>query len=56
MLHEARTQVLLPRLDEIIDTIVRLAHQHADQPMLARTLVSRFADRSARKWPMSPTG
>ena len=37
MLHEARTQVLLPRLDEIIDTIVRLAHQHADQPMLART-------------------
>ena len=37
MLREARTQVLLPQLDEINDAITRLAHQHADQPMLART-------------------
>ncbi len=37
MLREARTQVLLPGLDELIDAIVRLAHQHADRPMLART-------------------
>ncbi len=37
MLREARTQTLLLPLDEIIDAITRLAHQHADQPMLART-------------------
>ena len=37
MLREARTQVLLPQLDEIIAAITRLAHQYADQPMLART-------------------
>ena len=37
MLREARTQVMLPQLDEIIAAITRLAHQHADQPMLART-------------------
>ena len=37
MLREARTQVLLPRLDEINDAITQLARQHADQPMLART-------------------
>ena len=37
MLREARTQALLPQLDEIGDAITRLAHQHADQPMLART-------------------
>ncbi|MGB5063793.1 MAG: adenylosuccinate lyase [Candidatus Competibacter sp.] len=37
MLREARTQTLLPALDEIIDAITRLAHQHADQPMLAHT-------------------
>ncbi len=37
MLREARTQVLLPQWDEIVDALVRLAHQYADQPMLART-------------------
>nr|MCU0809236.1 lyase family protein [Candidatus Contendobacter sp.] len=37
MLREARTQALLPALDEIGDAITRLAHQHADRPMLART-------------------
>jgi adenylosuccinate lyase len=37
MLREARTRVLLPQLDELSDAITRLAHQYADQPMLART-------------------
>ncbi|HPF58320.1 MAG TPA: adenylosuccinate lyase [Candidatus Competibacteraceae bacterium] len=37
MLREARTQALLPGLDEMIDAITRWAHQYADQPMLART-------------------
>ena len=37
MLREARTQTLLPQWDEVIDALVRLAHQYADQPMLART-------------------
>ncbi len=37
MLREARAQVLLPELDKLIDAITRLAHQYADQPMLART-------------------
>ncbi|MBZ4193623.1 MAG: adenylosuccinate lyase [Candidatus Contendobacter sp.] len=37
MLREARTQALLPSLDEITNTIARLARQYADQPMLART-------------------
>ena len=37
MLREARAQVVLPKLDEIIAAITQLAHQYADQPMLART-------------------
>jgi adenylosuccinate lyase len=37
MLRETRTQVLLPLLDELIDALRRLAHAHADRPMLART-------------------
>lgn len=37
MLREARAQVLLPQLDELSDAMIRLARQHADQPMLART-------------------
>ncbi|MCC9003233.1 MAG: adenylosuccinate lyase, partial [Candidatus Competibacter sp.] len=37
MLRAARTQALLPQLDELIDAITRLAHRHANQPMLART-------------------
>ncbi|MDG4555284.1 MAG: adenylosuccinate lyase [Candidatus Competibacter sp.] len=37
MLREARTQALLPALDQIVDAIARLALQHADRPMLSRT-------------------
>ncbi|HHS83496.1 MAG TPA: adenylosuccinate lyase [Gammaproteobacteria bacterium] len=37
MLREARSQVLLPMMDEIIDAITDLAHRYADQPMLSRT-------------------
>lgn len=37
MLREARSQALLPQMDEIIDAIRALAHEHATQPMLSRT-------------------
>lgn len=37
MLREARTQALLPQMDEVIDAIRALAHEHAAQPMLSRT-------------------
>ncbi|MCF6337469.1 MAG: adenylosuccinate lyase [Gammaproteobacteria bacterium] len=37
MLREARTQALLPQMDEIINAIRSLAHEHATQPMLSRT-------------------
>ena len=37
MLAEARTQVLLPAMDTLIDALTALAHDLADQPMLART-------------------
>jgi len=37
MLREARTQALLPQWDELCDVLTRLAHQYAEQPMLART-------------------
>jgi len=37
MLREGRGQVLLPQMDEIIDAITALAHEHADKPMLSRT-------------------
>ena len=37
MLREARSQALLPQMDEIIDAIRTLAHEHATQPMLSRT-------------------
>ena len=37
MLKEARQNILLPQMDEVIDAIRDLAHQHADQPMLSRT-------------------
>ena len=37
MLREARTQMLLPQWAEMVDALVQLAHQYADQPMLART-------------------
>jgi len=37
MLREAREQVLLPLMDELIDTLRTPARIHAEQPMLART-------------------
>jgi len=37
MLNEARTEVLLPQLREVIDAISALAHELADYPMLCRT-------------------
>jgi len=37
MLREARGQVLLPQLDEIIRAISALAHDNAELPMLSRT-------------------
>ncbi len=37
MLREARTQALLPAADSLIDALVRLAHAHAEVPMLSRT-------------------
>lgn len=37
MLREARTQALLPSMDEVIDAITRLAHDLAEVPLLART-------------------
>ncbi|MCW8911272.1 MAG: lyase family protein, partial [Gammaproteobacteria bacterium] len=37
MLTEGRNQVLLNQMDEVIDSMKRLAHEHAEQPMLSRT-------------------
>jgi adenylosuccinate lyase len=37
MLREGRGQVLLPQIDEVIAAIRKLAHDHADLPMLSRT-------------------
>ena len=37
MLREGRTQGLLPLIDETIDAIVKLSHEHASVPMLSRT-------------------
>jgi adenylosuccinate lyase len=37
MLREGRGQVLLPQLDESIDAIRRLSHEHSERPMLSRT-------------------
>ncbi len=37
MLQEARAQVLLPKMDELIAALSRLAQAYADQPMLSRT-------------------
>jgi len=37
MLREARSQSLLPLLDDVIKAISGLAHQYAEQPMLSRT-------------------
>ena len=37
MLNEARTGVILPAIDEIIDAVRAKAHEYAEQPMLSRT-------------------
>ncbi|WP_404369387.1 adenylosuccinate lyase [Marinobacter sp.] len=37
MLHEGLHQGLLPVMDRLADRLAELAHEHADQPMLART-------------------
>ena len=37
MLREARGQVLLPQIDEVIQSLTTLAHQTAEMPMLSRT-------------------
>ena len=37
MLDAARSTVLLPRLDALVDTLRAMAHEHAALPMLART-------------------
>jgi adenylosuccinate lyase len=37
MLREGRGQVLLPAMDELIEAVRRLAHEHAALPMLSRT-------------------
>jgi adenylosuccinate lyase len=37
MLREARTQVVLPKMDEILAAVRDLAHRYAEIPMLSRT-------------------
>jgi len=37
MLAESRAQLMLPRLDALIDALATLAHRHARLPMLSRT-------------------
>jgi len=37
MLREARGQLLLPQMDEVIQSVTALAHRTADMPMLSRT-------------------
>jgi adenylosuccinate lyase len=37
MLAEGRDRVMLPKLDEVIDTLRGMAHEHATLPMLSRT-------------------
>jgi adenylosuccinate lyase len=37
MLKEARSSVVLPHMDQVINAIKDLAHKHAAQPMLSRT-------------------
>lgn len=37
MLKNAREQVILPEMDTIVGTLRKLAHDHADTPMLSRT-------------------
>ena len=37
MLQTARSQAILPALDELLTILKHMAHEYADQPMLART-------------------
>jgi adenylosuccinate lyase len=37
MIRESRDEVMLPRLDELVEALKRLAHRHAGLPMLSRT-------------------
>jgi adenylosuccinate lyase len=37
MLREARDNVMLPRLDALVETLANMAHEHAGLPMLSRT-------------------
>jgi adenylosuccinate lyase len=37
MLDQARTEVLIPKMDEIVDEMVKLAVKYADTPMMSRT-------------------
>lgn len=37
MLKQAREEVILPQMDTIVGTLRKLAHTHADTPMLSRT-------------------
>ncbi len=37
MLNDARSNVMLPKMDRLIDAIRKLAHDNAAQPMLSRT-------------------
>jgi len=37
MLKQAREEVILPQMDTIVGTLRKLAHDHADTPMLSRT-------------------
>ena len=37
MLAQARQEVLLPKLDEVIETLRAMAHEHAALPLLSRT-------------------
>ena len=37
MLRAARTQTILPLLDDVIDALIQRAHELADKPMLSRT-------------------
>ncbi|MGA1370784.1 MAG: adenylosuccinate lyase [Pseudomonadales bacterium] len=37
MLQDARSQILLPAMDQLIERISTLAHAQSDQPMLSRT-------------------
>src|SRR3990170_5195522 len=37
MVAESRAKVMLPKLDEVVDLLKKLAHRHAALPMLSRT-------------------